>query len=146
MANKTKAAPGTWIEREMFESKAYINLKGFAPQLLTLFLAKRHIEKYGRAGKEKRICTNCDRLNFTYIEARKKYGISQPRFTRAIDELLAKGFISIKHQGGTYKQDKTIYSLSDKWLLWHENIVFEKRAKDKLQRGFRNRKKQNSHT
>ena len=146
MAKKTKFQPGTWIEREMFESKAYISLKGFAPQLLTLFLAKRYFEFQGRKGKQKRICTNYDSINFTYIEANKKYGITQPRFTRAIDELLAKGFISIKHHGGTYKKDKTIFSLSEDWLLWRNNIVFEKRPEDKLQRGFRNRKKQNSHT
>lgn len=133
---KRKLPPGTWIERELFESRAFLSLKGFAPQLLVLFLSKRQFEKYGRRGKEKRICVNCDSIRFTYIEAKKKYGISKSRFSRAIDELLAKGFIIIVHQGGGYKQDQSIYALSDKWMLWQPEIVFEKRKKMKVQRGF----------
>jgi DNA-binding MarR family transcriptional regulator len=146
VGRKYKLPSGTWIEREMMQSKAFINLKGFAPQLLILILAKRYFRLQGKKGKQKRICTNHDSINFTYIEAKKEYGVTQPRFTRAIDELLAKGFISVKHQGGTYKQDKTIFSLSEKWRLWHTDTVFEKREKDELHRGFRNRKKQKSHT
>ena len=114
MGKKPKLPPGTWLEREMFESKAYLALKGIAPQLLTLILGKRQIRTLEpKTGKAKRICVNRDSIHFTYIEAEKKYGISKPRFTRAISELLAKGFISIKHHGGAYRQDKTVFALSD---------------------------------
>ena len=133
---KTKLPPGTWIERELFQSKAFLSLKGFAPQLLILFLAKRKFIKHGRKGKEKHTCTNCDALNFTYLEAKETYGITQPRLTRAIDDLLSKGFIKIKHQGGCYKQDKTIYALSDSWRHWQPGTVINKRKMD-VQRGFR---------
>ena len=136
MAKKTKFQPGTWIEREMFESKAYINLNGFAPQLLTLFLAKRQFEYVGRKGKEKRVCVNCDQLAFTYIEAEKKYGVSKPRFSRALSELLAKGFITLAYHGGTYKQDKSLYGLSDRYMLWQPGTVFETRKKRKVTRGY----------
>ena len=71
-----------------------------------------------------------------YIEAEKEYGITKSRFSRAIGELLAKGFISIAHRGGGYKQDKSIYALSDKWMLWQPGTVFETREKVKVQRGF----------
>ena len=133
---KTKALPGTWVNRDMFESKAFLSLKGFAPQLLILFLGKRQMLKYGRKGKEKKICVNCDSLTFTYVEARKKYDITKSRFSRAIDELLAKGFITIVHHGGGFKQDKSIYALSDNWMLWQPGTVFETREKLKVQRGF----------
>jgi len=136
MARKYKSPPGTWFEREMFESKAYLSLRGFAPQLLVLFLSKRQFKNHGRKGKEKKICVNCDSLRFTFIEAKKKFGITISRFIRAIDELLAKGFITIIHQGGGYKQDQSIYALSDKWMLWQPNIVFETRKKESVQRGF----------
>jgi hypothetical protein len=126
MAKKYKLPPGTWIERKLFENKAYLALKGFAPQLLTLFLAKRRFETVGNPGKQKRICVNSGSICFTYIEARKKYGVSIPRFYRAIDELLAKGFLTIIHQGGAYKQDKSIYGLSDNWMFWEPGITFEK--------------------
>ena len=136
MSKKQKLPPGTWIERELFQSRAYLSLKGFAPQLLTLFLAKRQFETIGHKGKQKRICINCDQLSFTYIEADKRYGITKPRFSRALDELLAKGFIKMVYQGGTYKKDKSLYSLSDKWKLWQPDVVFEARKKRMVARGF----------
>ena len=142
MARKYKVPPGTWIEREMSESKAFINLKGFAPQLLILILAKRHFELQGRKGKEKRVCTNSDSICFTYIEAQKKHGVSKPRFTRGIEDLLRKGFITIIHRGGGYQQDKTIYGLSDNWLIWFPGSVIETRPKSKFKRGYCEPKKQ----
>jgi hypothetical protein len=120
----------------MFESRAFLSLKGFAPQLLILFLGKRQFQKYGRKGKEKKICINCDSLTFTYVEARKKYDVTKSRFSRAIDELLAKGFITIVHRGGGFKQDKSIYALTDNWGLWHPGVVFKTRKKETVQRGF----------
>jgi DNA-binding PadR family transcriptional regulator len=103
---------------------------------LILFLGKRWFEKVGRKGKEKRFCTNCSELVFTYIEAEKKYGITKSRFSRAIDDLLAKGFITIKRKGGGYQKDKSVYAISDKWRLWLPNTVIEKRKKEIVQRGF----------
>jgi len=141
-----KLPPGTWIEREMFESKAYLSLSGFAPQLLTLILGKRQFIKVGRKGKEKRVCINCDKINITYVEFKNRYGISQPRLTRAKKDLLAKGFIATVYRGGTYRQDKGIYALSDKWIIWQPGMVFEEWKKESIERGFCKPKKQKSHT
>jgi hypothetical protein len=140
---RPKFPPGTWIERTLFESKAFLSLKGFAPQLLILFLAKRQFDRVGKKGKEQRVCMNQDSLTFTYVEAKKKYGLSVPKFSRAIDELLAKGFIEVKYQGGHCQRDKSIYALSDLWQLWRPGEVLNRRVKDTVQRGFRkpNRKK-----
>ena len=136
MARKFKLSPGTWLEREMFESQAYLALRGFAPQLLTLLLGKRQFEKTEKKGKERRFCINCDSLTLTYIELEKRYGISKPRTSRGFDELFAKGFTRYKHRGGGYQQDKSIYELIEKWRLWKPGVVFEKREKDNAQRGF----------
>jgi hypothetical protein len=130
---RSKEAPGTYIHRDMFGAKAFIALKGVAPQLLILILGKRSFESVDG----KKTCMNSDNLFFTYIEAKKKYEITQPRFTRAIDDLLAKGFITIKHRGGAYKQDKTRYGLSENWRWWHLGAVHEERCTDNCQRGFR---------
>ena len=135
MRKKYKSG-GTWIEREMFESEAYLSLKGFAPQLLTLILAKRQFKNHGRKGKRKRICINCDKLNITYTEFNNKYGITQPRMTRSIDQLLEKGFLSIVYPGGTYRQDKAIYALSTSWVIWQSGIIFEGRKRESVARGF----------
>ena len=148
-----KKLPGKiWIDREMFQSKAFIELKGFAPQLLVLVLGKRQYEKVGRRGKERWILTNGDKINITYTEFsnKKKFGgkkgITQPRLTRAIDQLLEKGFISIILPGGTYRHEKAVYALSDSWLIWQPGMVFETRQRDSLHRGFCQPKKQKSHT
>ena len=128
---------GTYIEKRMFESRPFLALQGSATQLLVLFLGKRIFERAGKKESKKRNCVNCDSITFTYMEADKKYGFTKQRFLRAIDDLLAKGFIEIKHQGGGYKQDKSIYALSVKWTFWNPGTVFERRAKDPVQRGFR---------
>jgi hypothetical protein len=133
---KTKLPAGTWIERTLFRSKAYLSLKGCAPQVLVLFLGKRHMKQIKHGKREEWVCTNGDELSFTYIEAEKEYGITKSRFSRAIGELLAKGFISIAYRGGAYKQDKSFYSLSNNWMMWQPGIVFETRKKTKVQRGF----------
>jgi len=135
MAKKPKAPPGTWIEREMFKSKAFLSLRGFAPQLLILVLAKRQFINHGRKGKNKRVCVNHSNITMTYLEL-EKIGISKPRISRAFNELLAKGFIRIAHLGGTFRHDKSIYALSDKWLLWHPGVIFETREIEKVERGF----------
>ena len=145
MGNKYKAG-GTYIERELFESKAYLSLKGFAPQLLTLILGKRQFRMEGRKGKQKRVCINCDSLNITYTEFKNSYGISQPKMTRGIDQLLEKGFISIVHPGGAFRKDKAVYSLSTNWIIWQTGTVFESREKENIKRGFCKPKEKLSHT
>jgi hypothetical protein len=143
----SKAPPGTWVERDMYESKAFLSLRGFAPQLLVLVLAKRQFVTYERkVGKQKKVCTNCDKLNITYTEFDNKYGITQPRMTRAIGQLLEKGFLSRVYSGGTYRQDKAIFSLSEKWRLWSRGMVFETREMESVERGFCQTKNQKSHT
>ena len=139
-----KSSLGTYVERNLFESKAFLALKGVAPQVLILFLGKRWFNKTGRKGKEKRYCVNCDSLIFTYIEAKEKYQITKSRFSRAIDDLLEKGFITIKHKGGGYQQDKSVYALSDQWRFWRPGTVFEERKRESVQRGFCKPNKENS--
>jgi hypothetical protein len=132
---------GTWIENRMSESIAFLALQGSAPQLLILFLRKRSFDRVGKKHNKKYECVNWDSISFTYVEAEKKYGFTKPRFMRGIDDLLAKGFIEIKHAGGAYKRDKTVYALSSKWTFWHPGTVFERRKADSVQRGFRRPKR-----
>jgi hypothetical protein len=143
---KRKLPPGTWIEREMFDSEAYSALTGYAPQLLTLVLAKRQFENHGRKGKQKHVCINGNSLNITYTEFKNRYGITQPRMTRAIDQLLEKGFLSIVHPGGTFRKDKAVFALSTNWIIWQAGMVFEVREKENIERGFCKPKKELSHT
>ncbi|MBW2132007.1 MAG: hypothetical protein JRG88_05650 [Deltaproteobacteria bacterium] len=137
-----KTSSGTWVERDLFRSKAFFALSGAAAQILINFLGKRIIKNIsGKKKQNEKVCTNCDELTFTYIEAQKNFGITKARFTRAIDELLAKGFVTINHHGGTYRHDKTVYGLVDRWRLWTPGKVFEKRPKESVQRGYCNPKR-----
>jgi len=61
---------------------------------------------------------NNNEIEFPYEEALKQYGLTAPRFKRAIDELVAKGFIDIAATGqGTFKVT-TYYGISERWRLW----------------------------
>lgn len=133
---------GTYIEKEMYESKAFLSLTGFAPQLLILFLGKRFIKtRRNKKGKKIKYCSNCENIIFTYIEAKEKYGITLKRFTKARDDLLERGFINIKNPGGSFKKDKTVYAMSDQWCLWQPGMAFEIRKKITIQKGFLNNPK-----
>ena len=136
----------TWIDTDLILSPAFLSLTGFSQSLLLILHTKRKYARIGTKKTKKYVCTNCHNLNITYIEHKKKYGITQPRLTRAIDDLMAKGFLECKHTGGAYKQDKSIYALSDQWVLWHPGMIIYERQKEAIKRGFRNPKSQISHT
>jgi hypothetical protein len=142
---KGKFKPGTWLDREMYMSRAYLSLGGFAPQLLCLFLGKRDFDRDCN-------CLNKDSITMTYAELENifnhgeqnkglpKDGVTRPRIIRSFEQLMARGFIRIVHRGGTYKQDKSIYALTDEWKRWQKGMVFFKREKDTRHRGYRKAK------
>lgn len=143
---KGKLKSGTWVERDLFTSRAFWALRGAAPQLLIMFLGKRDMMKDGNGSYSAK---NARNITMTYLELENLWteksggkvdGIERKRIIRSNDELLAKGFIEIVHQGGAYQQDKTIYALSENWRFWREGTVFNKRTKETRQRGYVNKK------
>jgi hypothetical protein len=137
-------AKGVYLPAEIIESRAFIALGGVAAQVLTAIMLKRRFEKiYGRkrGDPKKTICVNGNELTLTYSEVERRYGIKKCRFLRAIDELLAKGFITCTHQGGGYKRDKSTYALIESYQQWKPGVVFERRQFDPVSRGFRHPKK-----
>lgn len=139
MAKDKNLPGGTFIYREMLQSKAFLSLKGFAPQLLLLFLdaRKREMVKTRKGVKFKKWID--DNLTMPYARLEKTYSITRPRIVRAIDELLAKGFLEVRHAGGTFKKDKSIYALSDNYLIWRPGTVFSRRKYD-IVRGYQKKK------
>jgi len=61
---------------------------------------------------------NNGELEFTYIEAKDKYGITASRFTRSIDELVEKGFLDVTNPGGGVHKMKTLYGISERWRAY----------------------------
>jgi hypothetical protein len=134
-----KVAPGTWIDRDLFTSPSFLELSGFAPQLLILFLGKRSINH------DTKVVMNKKSITMTYAELEGIYrrtgltgslnhitakGITRGRVIRAFDNLLAHGFLEIVKRGGAYQHDKTIFGLCDDWRLWQPGTVFRTREPD----------------
>jgi hypothetical protein len=93
------------IDANLVTSKAFLRLTGAAPQVCLLFLRRRKMVKLGRKGKEKWVISNDGEIVFPYAEAEKKFGITRPRFQRALDQLVEHGFIDIAHPGGGMVKD-----------------------------------------
>lgn len=132
------------LDQQLVKSKAWLSLSSIAVQTYLLFRCKCQIAKRsGRPGKRgdnfmERLLNNGE-LVFTYAEAKRLYGITAPRFSRAIDELVdEKGFIDITATGmGVYKVT-TLYAISDRWRLYGtpDYKPPEPRPKRPINRGF----------
>ena len=72
-------------------------------------------KSHGKPGKRGPVIINNGEIVFTYGEAKKKYGISKNRFTRALKELVAKGFIDITDTGMGVHKVTTYYAISERW-------------------------------
>lgn len=108
------------LPQDMLKSKVWLSLSGTATHVFLLFRTKCRWERLQgkkHRGKEPDLANNGE-IVFTYEEAWKKYGISGPRFKRAIDKLISKGFIDVAATGaGTFKV-VTLYRVSERWRLY----------------------------
>ena len=159
--NRNGYGKGTFIDTKMFLSGAFLSLgqPGSGPfvssvsvQILMMFLGKRQYAKAKIKGQNviERIDDNKFTLTYKEITSygcrlekngnRVKGAITQPRATRGIDELLAKGFIEIAEHGGAYEKHKSKYSLVDNWMNWRiGDAPVRRRGKD-CWRGFQGKK------
>ncbi len=105
------------LDIALVKSQAWLSLSGVAPQVYTLFRTKCQISKrYGTHGRHQRTITNNGEIEFTYLEAEKKYGISKDRFARALDQLIDRGLIDVKSSGMGVHKVKTWYAISERWI------------------------------
>ena len=111
------AEPKIYIAKEMLESAAYRGLSRVALLLLQDFFAKRIMKQIS---KKKWLVENNDKIIFPFQEAVKK-GYSRNQFRNGIDELQARGFLDIPHQGKGGRKplnghaDCSRYLLDDRW-------------------------------
>ena len=128
------------LEKRLLKSKAYRSLQTPTSYfVLGIFMTKRQMVKGGRSGKERWDITNNGEIEFTYIEAKEKYGISYGAFRNAIDELREKGFIDIAESGAGLYKSANKYSISDRWK-WYGTPEYEPpkpRPKGPINRGFK---------
>lgn len=133
-----------FVSRALIKSKAFWDLKtATSCRVFFIFLSKCRVEKVrttpGSRDREYAI-TNNGEIRFSYIEAEEKYGISDGKFTRAIDDLVRVGVIDIAKTGLGLKKDVTLYAISDRWEKYAtDEFVVKKRPKRKQQFGFTNK-------
>ena len=126
---------GIFIGRELYQSDAFLSLGKNAIKVLFAILDNRKREtgkqaKDKKGNQRKRKFINLDRLEVPYGTLEKVYKINRSSIPKAIDELLAKGFIKISYHGGACKHDKSKYAWSDNFLLWRPGAApFEIRIK-----------------
>jgi len=106
-----------YVDRKLIRSRAFLELTGCAAQVYLLFRARAQVVK-AKSVPAKRSpwqIVNNGEIIFTYAEAEEDFGITAKRFTRAIDQLVAHGFLDIAHHGGGLKRDASCYALSERW-------------------------------
>jgi DNA-binding MarR family transcriptional regulator len=104
-----------YIDRKLIKSKAFFDLNATSIKVLLIFFSKRQMTHIGRGKKKRWVCTNNGNIYFTYREAKEQYEITYPAFSRAIDELVANGFIDITRPGIGKKRVSTLYAISERW-------------------------------
>jgi hypothetical protein len=110
--------PCTFIQRELLKSRAWLALRGIAPQVYGLFRLRVQVHKVNRDHKGKRspyVIVNNGEIVFSYREAERDFGITAPRFRRALGKLVDKGFLDVAHTGGGLEGDCTKYGISERW-------------------------------
>jgi len=129
-----------WIPKRLIQSPAFRALRTpTAHVVLAAFWAKRQMVKVGRKGKTRWAVANNDEIEFTYAQAKDKWGISESAFRNAIDELRDKGFIDIAESGAGLYKSKNKYRLCERWREYGTDHYEppKPRAKGPINRGFK---------
>ena len=129
-----------FVSRKQITSEAFRSLKTAAAcQVFMIFLYKcqmKPIEGSAKRKKEYYIANNGE-IQFSYKDALEKWGISNGRFTKAIDELVRVGLIDITKSGFGLKKDVSLYAISDRWEKFGtDEFVAKERQKRKQNLGF----------
>lgn len=110
----TRLKRSIFIDREVLDSRACNALKVHGIRVLLHFYTKRKLAKHRDSkGNDIWEIVNNGELVYTYKEAVKR-GMSRKQFRDAIDDLIAKGFLEITHQG-TGPGDPSTYYLTERW-------------------------------
>ncbi|CCQ90389.1 hypothetical protein NITGR_280105 [Nitrospina gracilis 3/211] len=130
-------AKGVFLEKPLIFSKAFNDLAGTASKVLIWFYYRRKMVNQGTPKREDWDVANNGEIVFPYADAKKRFGLTAPRFQRALEDLVAKGFIDINHHGGGMVGDTSTYWISDRWKLYgKEGFVHKTIPKDTRGLGF----------
>ena len=134
-----------YFPKGLVNSPAFWVLTATAIRVYMVFRSKIVVKEFKgskskRDKKGKYTFPNIDELQFTYREAKEKYGISSGAFRRAIELLVKVGLIDITHAGNGIQRDVSLYAISDRWEKFGtDEFVVKKRQKRTQHYGFTKR-------
>ncbi len=104
------------LDQYLVKSEAWFSLSGTAMKVFLIFRTKcQFAKRQGKPGKRGPVIINNGEIVFTYDEAEEDYGITRPRFSRALTQLITKGFIDITATGMGVHKVETHYAISERW-------------------------------
>jgi len=126
MKRKLPNSKGVYLERDILSSESFFALSGSAIRLFLIFRMKCVIKMIKSRNRDGKVIVNNGEIQFTYIEAKKKYNISKTTFRNARDKLIEVGLIEIEHEGGCHLP--TLYSISKNWRKYPEEEFTRKKS------------------
>jgi len=122
-----------YLEYGLFKSKAFRELTRAAIDILFEFYMVAPKKKVnGFKGKEW-IRPYNGKIEFTYKQAKEKFGYSKTTCSKCIDQLIDRGFLELTHKGGGMEGDKNKYAILENWKRYGRKDFIKKDR----ERGFR---------
>jgi DNA-binding MarR family transcriptional regulator len=108
------------LSKKMLQSKAFIKLTGSAKQILLELRIRLKLESYkpskhSRKSSQQFFAGNNGKLVLSYISIHKQFGYSTATISKAIDRLVANGFIEVAELGNGAKRQSHKIALIKNW-------------------------------
>jgi hypothetical protein len=113
MRRNLPRSKGVYLQRDILESQAFWKLSGSAIKVFLIFRMKCVIKNNSIGKHNVKTFVNNGEIQFTFQEAKVKYGIPKSTFLRARDLLIKVGLIEITENGGEHHPSK--YAISENW-------------------------------
>lgn len=130
----------TPLYKEMVYSQALQALTLSERKVLDFAMLERRMEKVSQKKSKKKRYTASNEILIPYRQLNSEpFNMNNSTITRAIDKLLALGFLSISEQGGSKQGHATKYRFIEKWKTWKVGDKPNETRKAYPNRGFTNR-------
>jgi DNA-binding MarR family transcriptional regulator len=131
-----------YINKRLIRSKPFIKLTGAAKQILLELYMRLKVNSLGKRNNKRFFAENNGELTLSYKSIHGQFGYSTATISKAIDQLAAKGFISIVELGCGVKRQSHKIALINNWQDYGtENFrAGEGKASEPVNGGFKRRK------
>lgn len=130
----------TPLYKEMVYSQALQALTLSERKVLDFAMLERRMAKVSQKKSKKKRYTTSNEILIPYSQLNgEPFNMNNSTITRAIDKLLALGFLTITEQGGSRQGHSTKYRFIDKWKTWQSGDEPLEIRKPYPKRGFLNK-------